>query len=66
MTLHGFPVQGYAFEWDDSAEYTPEQMQGIEQMLLNSYDIDPQYFIDKYNIAITAVKTREPNPFGEG
>ena len=66
MLLHGFPVQGYAFEWDDSAEYTPEQMVGIEQMLLGAYDIDPQYFVDKYNIAITGVKTREPDPFGRG
>jgi hypothetical protein len=66
MLMHGFPVQGYTFEWDDSAEYTPEQMQAIEQMLLNNYEIDPQYFIDKYNIAITGVKTREADPFGEG
>jgi hypothetical protein len=66
MLLHGFPVQGYTFEWDDSAEYTPEQMQTIEQMLLNNYDIDPQYFIDKYNIAITGVKSHEPDPFGQG
>jgi hypothetical protein len=66
LLQHGFPVQGYTFEWDDSAEYTPEQMQGIEQMLLNSYDIDPQYFIDKYNIAITGARNREPDPFGQG
>jgi hypothetical protein len=59
-------VQGHTFEWDDSAEYTPEQMQDIEQMLLNNYEIDPQYFIDKYNITITGVKTRETDPFGQG
>jgi hypothetical protein len=66
LIRHGFPLQGYSFEWDDSAEYTPEQMQTIEQMLLNNYEIDPKYFIDKYNILITGVKTREPDPFGEG
>jgi hypothetical protein len=66
MLQHGFPVQGYTFEWDDSAEYTPEQMREIEQMLLNNYEIDPQYFIDKYNISITGVKSRESDPFGQG
>ncbi|MDR2361583.1 MAG: DUF935 domain-containing protein [Prevotellaceae bacterium] len=66
MRLHGFPVQGYTFEWDHSAEYTPEQMQAIEQMLLANYEIDPQYFIDKYNIAITGVKSHEHDPFGQG
>ena len=66
MLTHGFPVQGYTFEWDDSAEYTPEQMKAIEEMLLANYEIDPQYFIDKYNITITGVKTREADPFGQG
>jgi hypothetical protein len=66
MTQHGFPVNGYSFEWDNSAEYTPEQMKGIEQMILSAYHINPQYFIDKYNIDITGLKQREPNPFGKG
>jgi hypothetical protein len=66
MLMHGFPVQGHTFEWDYSAKYTPEQMRAIEQMLLNNYEIDPKYFIDKYNITITGVKTRETDPFGKG
>jgi hypothetical protein len=64
MLMHGFPVAGYTFEWDDSAEYTPEEMQRIEQMLLNNYEIDPVYFQDKYNIPITGVKDNDPDPFG--
>jgi hypothetical protein len=35
-------------------------------MLLNNYEIDPKYFIDKYNITIIGVKTREADPFGQG
>ncbi|MDR1023597.1 MAG: DUF935 domain-containing protein [Prevotellaceae bacterium] len=66
MLLHGFPLQGYSFEWDNSTEYTPEQMRDIEQMLLDNYEINPQYFIDKYNIDITGVRQREPDPFGAG
>jgi hypothetical protein len=66
MLRHGFPLQGYTFEWDYSAEYTPEQMRAIEEMLLKNYEIDPKYFIDKYNITITGVKAHEPDPFGQG
>ncbi|MDR2652064.1 MAG: DUF935 domain-containing protein [Prevotellaceae bacterium] len=64
MAMHGFPVEGYRFEWDDTVEYTPEQMRNIEQMLLNgNYDIDPQYFIDKYNIPITGRREAAQNFF---
>jgi phage gp29-like protein len=61
MAMHGFPVEGYRFEWDDTVEYSPDQMRNIEDMLLrNGYQIDPQYFIDRYNIAITG--KQEPLP----
>jgi phage gp29-like protein len=54
MIMHGFPLEGHRFEWDDTVEYPPQQMREVEGMLLqNGYDIEPQYFIDKYNIAIT-------------
>ena len=53
---HGFPFEGYRFEWDDSKEYTPEQMKAIEQMILDNYEVDGQYFIDKYNIPIIGKK----------
>ena len=60
MARHGFPVEGYRFVWDDTPTYTPEQIRQTEQMLLNGgYDIDPQYFIDKYSIPITGKS--EPN-----
>ncbi|GHT15070.1 hypothetical protein AGMMS4956_14250 [Bacteroidia bacterium] len=53
IEMHGFPIEGYRFEWDDSVNYTPDQMRNIEQMLLTGgYDIDPAYFTDKYNIPI--------------
>jgi hypothetical protein len=54
MAMHGFPVAGYRFDWDEAVEYKPEEMRAIEQMLLTAgYEINPQYFIDKYNIDIT-------------
>jgi hypothetical protein len=57
MAMHGFPVEGYRFDWDESVSYTPDQMREIEQMILNGgYIIDEKYFIDKYNITITGKK----------
>ncbi|MDR0661343.1 MAG: DUF935 domain-containing protein [Prevotellaceae bacterium] len=64
MRLHGFPLRGKSFEWDDSAEYTPEQTLQIERMLLDSYEIDPAYFSEKYNIPITGIRSAPPDPFG--
>jgi hypothetical protein len=64
MAMHGFPVEGNRFDWDDTVEYTPEQMRGIEEMLLKSgYDIEDKYFTDKYNIPIIGRKPAPTNFF---
>ena len=64
MAHHGFPVEGYTFVWDDTPTYTPEQIRQTEQMLINGgYEIDPQYFIDKYSIPITGKSEPDPNRF---
>jgi hypothetical protein len=61
MGMHGFPVEGYRFDWDDSVEYKPEEMRAVEGMLLNAgYEIPPSYFTDRYNIPISG--KREPAP----
>lgn len=53
MEKHGFPVSNHSFQWDDAMEYTPQEQINIEQMIINGgYDIDPKYFVDKYNIPI--------------
>ena len=57
MEMHGFPVQDVRFDWDESVDWTPEQQLRIEQMLLGSYDIDPKYFLEKYNIPVTGTKS---------
>lgn len=54
MAKHGFKTEGYLFEWDETVEYTPQDMRTVEQMLVTSgYEIDPKYFTDKYGIPIT-------------
>ena len=66
MGMHGFPVQGLRFDWDESVDWTPEQQLKIEQMILGSYDIDPKYFVEKYNIPVTGTKSpllTAPNSF---
>ena len=65
MLAHGFPVKGLRFEWDESVDYTPEQMVGYETMIADRYEVDPKYFIDKYNIPIIG-KKETPLQLGRG
>lgn len=54
MVRYGFKVEGLRFEWDDVEEYSPADIRTVEQMLVSGgYDIDPQYFVDKYGIPVT-------------
>lgn len=49
----GFPFEiQHQFEWDYAIDYTPEQQVAIENLLLNHFDIDEKYFIEKYNVPI--------------
>ena len=52
MILHGFPVKGLRFEWDDAVDYTPEQQVAYETMIADRYEVDPSYFADKYNMPV--------------
>lgn len=64
LAMHGFPISGLRFEWDDATTFTPEEQREMERVLLQYYDIDPQYFIDKYNVTITGKKqTAGPDSF---
>lgn len=56
MAAHGFPVEGYRFDWDDSVDYSPEQRKSYEELILNHYKVNPKYFIDTYNVPITGEK----------
>jgi len=56
LIKHGWPLTGFSFDWDETYEYTPNEMKEIEEMLLNHYDIDPKYFSEKYGITITGIK----------
>ena len=62
MVRHGFPLKGFRFEWDEAEDYTPEQQVAYERMLLGQYEVDPQYFIDKYNVNITGIRQAKTQP----
>lgn len=56
MIRHGFPLKGFRFAWDESVDYTPEQQVAYERLLLEHYEVEPKYFIDKYNIPLKRKK----------
>lgn len=62
MARHGFPVQGLTFQWDDAASFSPAERREEERLLLEYYEIDPQYFVDNYNIPITGVRQAKTQP----
>ena len=52
MARHGFPVEGMRFTWDESVDYTPEQQMEYEKMVADRFEVDGQYFADKYNMPV--------------
>ncbi len=62
MLKHGFPVKGLRFEWDKSIDYTPEQQVAFETMILDRFEVDPKYLIEKYGIPIIGVKQPQAQP----
>lgn len=52
MVAHGFPVKGLRFEWDDAVDYTPEQQVAYETMIADRYEVDPEYFANKYGMPV--------------
>jgi hypothetical protein len=56
MIAHGFPLNGLRFNWDESIDYTPEQQVAYETMIADRFEVDPKYFIKKYNVPIIGEK----------
>ena len=63
MMKHGFTGwENARIIFDETVELTPEQQQKVEEMILKEYDVDPDYFIGKYNIKITGKKLQPVPP----
>ena len=41
-------------------DFTPEQQIAYERLLLENYEVDLNYFIDKYNVPIIGKKAPAP------
>ena len=63
MVRLGFPIAGCSFAWDDAATYSPAEQRELERMLLQYYDIDPEYFKAKYKIDILGIKKQSSGGF---
>ena len=44
MAIHGFPVKGLRFQFNNAASYTPAEQREIERLLLEYYEIPLEYF----------------------
>jgi len=57
MNAKGFGLEGMRFDWVNDTQYSPEQQLQMEQMLLTAgYEIDPDYFQQKYGVPIVGFK----------
>ena len=62
MALHGFPVKGKRFVFNNAASFTPGEQREIERLLLEYYEIPPEYFTDKYGVAIKGPREAKTQP----
>ena len=60
MAALGFPVEGLRFAWNDVIDYTPEQQVAFETMVADRYDVDPEYFAEKYGMPVSARRDIQP------
>lgn len=60
MAALGFPVSGLRFAWNDVIDYTPEQQVAFETMVADRYDVDPEYFAEKYGMPVGARRDIQP------
>ena len=62
MELHGFPVKGCRFQWNNAASYSPAEQREIERLVLEYYQIPPEYFTEKYGVTIDAPREAKTQP----
>lgn len=62
MLLHGFPVKGLRFQWNNATSYTPAEQREIERLLLEYYNIPAEYFTEKYGVTIDSPRETKTQP----
>lgn len=56
MIRLGFPLKNRTFRWVDADLLSHTEQRELERMLLEFFELDPHYFVEKYKIPITGVK----------
>lgn len=61
----GYPLAGCKFVRDDSMEMAPTDQIKIDAVLLEFYNLDPQYIADKYDIPLEYITGKSPEDVEE-
>lgn len=56
LIMHGYPLEGFRFTWDDTTELSFDEQLQADIFLTSQFEIDEQYYIDKYKVPITGPK----------
>ena len=62
MAESGFPVDGLTFAWDYTDDMRYAEIREQERVILQYYDVDPQYFVDRYGVPITGRREASNQP----
>ena len=62
MELHGFPVKGCRFQWNNATSYSPAEQREIERLVLEYYNVPQEYFMEKYGVAIDSPRQAKTQP----
>lgn len=55
LIARGYPLEGYTFGYDQTKQLDPQKQINIDQVLLQYFDLSPEYLSNKYNIPIDAI-----------
>ena len=62
MELHGFPVKGCRFQWNNATSYSPAEQRESERLVLEYYNVPQEYFMENYGVAIDSPRQAKTQP----
>lgn len=65
LNKHGFGLEGFKFEFDESKEYTPEELSSILGVLMQYYEVDEDYINNQIQIPVKGLKQSVTPPTKE-
>ena len=65
LITHGYAIQGLEFKYDDSRQMSFDEQLKVDQWLVEVFEVDLEYFKEKYNGKITGFK-KSAAPVGGG